>query len=84
MSNIFKTRIQTLHSSLVIESTDTRNTLKAATAAKILQYIKLIVSSKTRKEIKEKINQVITHLNKYRNQEVKEVNSELSVLYTLV
>ena len=84
MSNIFKTRIQTLHSSLVIESTDTRNTLKVATAAKILQYIKWIVSSKTRKEIKEKINQVITHLNKYRNQEVKEVNSELSVLYTLV
>jgi len=84
MSNIFKTRIQTLHSSLVIVSTDTCNTLKAATAAKILQYIKWIVSSKTRKEIKEKINQVITHLNKYRNQEVKEVNSELSVLYTLV
>jgi len=83
MSKIFKERIQALHRTLIIESTVEDNVLKSATAAKLLQFVKWIAESKTRTELKNKINQVINHLKQYRNNEVKEMASELNVLYTL-
>lgn len=84
MTKLFKERISTLHRTLIIESTEEGNVLKSATAAKLLKFVKWIVDSTTRTEIKNKINQVINHLKQYRNKEAKDMSSELTVLYTLV
>ena len=83
MTKAFNERIQALHRTLIIESTVEENVLKSATAAKLLKFVKWIVNSKTRSELKNKINQVINHLKQYRNNDAKDMASELNVLYTL-
>lgn len=84
MNATLKAQIYNLYQALVLKSENKENLLVSATAAKMVGFIKWIATSKTRSELKSKMNQVINHLKKYRNTEAKELSSKLTVLYGLV